>query len=371
MSMYWHADFSARNAPRVSPLASPEKSLLHIEIATAPYLRGAVTLVLALGIAENGALSPNDRLFVGSLAAAFVLASLFVNGVSLRWVITHLGLTALSPQQQTLQRQAVLLSAAEVDAAIAKIAGEFKLPNDVAKSVQAQYEADIAAGTKSFAIEEELTERERLSIGLVTLATREHALIPEYSGGVISVRNLDAMMRNTSQMIDAAREEGRIGYNRAARMILTPPPHYRLARFLAGRLNIRWLLALVLADRFELMIGRRTVLVQLLNYNATSLRPFIGERMSVVLEGVLRTRLTAVDQALTKLRSIHADYTRALERRLLLLFALRRGSAIIESMTAESIISAEIAAKIGATLNATWRANVRRPSLPRNDDVSA
>ncbi|WP_312609025.1 cation:proton antiporter [Agrobacterium pusense] len=332
-------------------------------------LRGAVTLVLALAIAENPALAEADRRFVGALAAAFVLVSLFVNGLSLRFVIARLGLSTLSRQQQVLQRQAVLLSAAEVETAIAELADDFQLPADVAKAVQQEYQADVAvgAGADPFVLDEALTERERLSIGLVTLATREHALIPEYGSGVISVHNLDAMMRNTSQMIDAARQEGRVGYNRAAKMILVRSTGDRIAHVLAARLHMRWLLARTLADRFELIICRRTVLERLLDYNEKSLKRLIGERMTAVLEGILRARLAAVDEALSELRSEHADYTRALERRLLLLFALRRGTAIIESMKAESVISAEIAIKIAATLEAAWEANIRRPAFHRND----
>lgn len=109
------------------------------------------------------------------------------------------------------------------------------------------------------------------------------------------------------------------------------------------------------------------MLERLLDYNEKSLKRLIGERMTAVLEGILRARLAAVDEALSELRSEHADYTRALERRLLLLFALRRGTAIIESMKAESVISAEIAIKIAATLEAAWEANIRRPAFHRND----
>ena len=61
-----------------------------------------------------------------------------------------------------------------------------------------------------FPLADELSERERLAIGLTTLATRERDLIPEYGNGILSVRNLDAMMRNTGHMIDAARKEARI-----------------------------------------------------------------------------------------------------------------------------------------------------------------
>lgn len=327
-------------------------------------LRGPVTLVLALAIAENTALPLADRRFVGSLAAAFVLVSLFVNGLSLRWVIARLGLSTLSGQQQQVQHQALLLSAAEVDTAIDAIADDFQIPPDVAKAVKAEYQADVAIDVGPFVFDEALSERERLSIGLVTLATREHTLIPEYGSGVISVRNLDSMMRNTSQMIDAARQEGRVGYNRAARTILALSPHYRFARFAADHLRVRWLLASALADRFELIICRRAVLEQLLDYNNRSLKRLIGERMSDMLEAILKARLAAVDEALAELRSQHGDYTRALERRLLLLFALRRGGTIIESMKAESVISAEVAIKIQSTLDVAWQANIRRPDFP-------
>lgn len=332
-------------------------------------LRGAVTLVLALGLAQNEALPMDERHFIAALAAAFVLVSLFVNGLTLRWLIARLGLTALSPQQQTFQRQAVLLSSAEVDTAIGDLATDFQLPPDVAISVKQEYLRDMNADTPDvqLTIEETLTERERLSIGLVTLATREHAIIPEYGSGVVSARNLDAMMRNTSLMVDAAREDGRAGYNRAARGILAPTLSYKIANWLAERYNLRDLLARPLADRFELMICRRTVLERLMVYNDKSLRGFIGDRMAEVLASILRGRLEAVDQLLDELRTRFPGHTRLLERRLLLLFALRKGAGIIETMKAESVLSAEVATRLGANLRIAWEANIRRPVPPDHE----
>ncbi|SPL62714.1 Na+/H+ antiporter [Ochrobactrum soli] len=332
-------------------------------------LRGAVTLVLALGLAQNEALPMDERHFIAALAAAFVLVSLFVNGLTLRWLIARLGLTALSPQQQTFQRQAVLLSSAEVDTAIGDLAADFQLPADVAISVKQEYLRDMNADTPDvqLTIEETLTERERLSIGLVTLATREHAIIPEYGSGVVSARNLDAMMRNTSLMVDAAREDGRAGYNRAARGILAPTLSYKIANWLAERYNLRDLLARPLADRFELMICRRTVLERLMVYNDKSLRGFIGDRMAEVLASILRGRLEAVDQLLDELRTRFPGHTRLLERRLLLLFALRKGAGIIETMKAESVLSAEVATRLGANLRIAWEANIRRPVPPDHE----
>lgn len=326
-------------------------------------LRGAVTLVLALGIAENAMLGPHERSFVAAMAAAFVLVNLFVNGTTLGWLVRRLGLTSLSPQEEALQRQAVLLSTAEIDAAIDQTAAHFRLPAATASAVKQHFRDVVATGTGSFDVEQALSERDRLSIGLVTLATREHALIPDYGSGVISVANLDAMIHNTRWMIDAARDDGRLGYSRAARAILEPQPGHFLARLLAERLQLRRPLSRQLADRFELMICRRTVLERLRVYNQRSLRPLIGERMAVVLDGILEARLASVDRVLAEIRAGHPAFAEALAQRLLLLFALRRGSRAIETMRGENVISGEIADKIGQTLEQVWRANIRRPTI--------
>ena len=324
-------------------------------------LRGAVTLVLALGIAENVLLPQGERRFVGAMAAGFVLVSLLVNGTTLGWLVRRLGLTTLSPQEEALQRQAVLLSTAEIDTAIDQTAAHFGLPAATSATVKHRYRNVVAVG--AFDVEQALSERDRLTIGLVTLATREHALIPEYGSGVISVANLDAMIRNTGAMIDAARDEGRLGYNRAARAILQPHAGYAVARLLAARLGLRRPLSAYLADRFELMICRRTVLERLRAYNRHSLRPLIGERMTEVLDGVLQARLDSVDAVLNEIRAQQPAFAEALAQRLLMLFALRRGNAEIEAMRAENIISAEIAGKIEQTLDEVWRANIRRPTI--------
>ena len=50
-------------------------------------LRGALTLVLALAVTENPALTPEIQKFVAVLATGLVLFTLLVNGTTLRFVI--------------------------------------------------------------------------------------------------------------------------------------------------------------------------------------------------------------------------------------------------------------------------------------------
>nr|WP_255581823.1 sodium:proton antiporter [Cupriavidus sp. AU9028] len=343
-------------------LSAPIDSAYKLAIAWGG-LRGAVTLVLALGIAEHRSLPEDARHFVAILATGFVLVSLLVNGTTLRWVIRRLKLDVLSPQELALQRQAIRLSTEEVERALEGLARGFELPPSAAREVSLQYRRDIEAGTADFDFDSALPDRARLTTALVTLATRESELIPEFGNGVVSVANLDAMMRNTGQMIDAARERGRIGYNRAARHILDYQPSYRAALFLHRRLGIDRPLARALADRFELMIVRQTVLQRLREYNRTMLTPVFGPRMAALLDGVLEDRYRAAGAALQEMRAQFGSYTIALEKRLLMLFALGKGMGELRTMREENIISREAFNQIERVMRGAWRANLVRPPL--------
>ncbi|MDH2434312.1 sodium:proton antiporter [Pokkaliibacter sp. MBI-7] len=324
-------------------------------------LRGAVTLVLAMGMAENSSLPENSRHFIAIMATSFVLFSLLVNGSSLRTVIRKLGLDKLSPQEQALQQQAIELSTLDVEATVKRIASTFHIDPHIATEVNQRYRAHLASSALD--LDAALPDRERLAIGLVTLAAREHELIRDYGSGIIGVANLDAMLRNTGKMIDEARTNGRIGYNRAARRILKPTLSYRLAVWLYRYGRWKRPLASALADHYELMICRRVVLERLRYYNASRLNPLLGERMAGILDGVLAARIELVDQDLRQTRTQFGQFTDLLERRLLWLFALRKGRAALEEMVAEQVISREVYNWVQKALDSAWRDGVERPDL--------
>lgn len=330
-------------------------------------LRGAVTLVLALGIAQNQQLPLQLRHTVAILATGFVLYSLLINGTTLRKVIHRLGLDQLSPSERALQQQSIQLSTVAVEKTLAQTALAFGISQQASAEVAAEYRRDMALGAAAFDLDTALRERERFAIGLVTLATRERDLIPEYGSGIITVSNLDAMMRNTGLMIDAARKEGRLGYNRVARAILHNGWNYRLALFLHRYLRLHAPLAKVLADRFELLVCRRAVLERLLGYNQSYLATLLGRPVAELLQTVLRTRAKSVDDSIAQMRRDFGQFTAALERRLLLLFALRQGRNAIEQMVNERIITMEVYNGIRNGLKTAWQRNLPRPRLDHPD----
>jgi len=326
-------------------------------------LRGALTLVLAMGVAQNAAIPQDARTFVSVTAAGFALFSLLVNGTTLQWLIRRLGLNRLTRREQAVQNQALVLSTREVDAALAQINTAFHFDPQTVTDVASEYRRDLSIGAAVPDIERTVNERDRLVIGLITLATRERDLVPEYGDGVISVRNLDAMIRNAGRMIEAARSEGRVGYYRVAREILEFPLHYHTAKLLHRLVRFERPLAAAMVERFELLVCRRAVLERLREFNGTRLTPLLGERLTKVLDSVISARIVPADHEIAELRTQFGSSASALERRLLLLFALKQGRSSLEAMAAERAISKEVFNRVRQTIDQAWKAAIRRPRV--------
>lgn len=327
-------------------------------------LRGAITLVLALGIAENEAISAATRHFIAILATGFVLFSLFVNGTTLGRVVRALKLNELSPQDMALQQQALRLSTDEVVQEVERAAGFFKIDPAIGTMVSEEYKRDVALGSVVFDFDAAVSERDKIAIGLVALATRERDLIPQYGSGTLTIRNLDAMMRNAGRMIDAARAEGRTGYKRISREVLSDTFLYRVGLWLHRVVHLDYLLVYALSNRFELLVCRRAVLEQLRSYNTERLAPMVGARQAKLLESVLQGRIDAVAEALAEMRKKFGMYTTVLERRLLVLYALRYGRRLMDEMVQDRTISKEAYDWVLRALDSAWRKGVRRPTLP-------
>jgi CPA1 family monovalent cation:H+ antiporter len=93
------------------------------------------------------------------------------------------------------------------------------------------------------------------------------------------------------------------------------------------------------------------------------LSPLLGSRLTEILDSVLRSRVEVAEQALNDMRQRLGQSTTALERRLLRLFALRRGQAALEQMLSEQLISKEVDDSIRRELDNAWRASVARAGL--------
>src|SRR5271165_4880798 len=187
-------------------------------------LRGALTLVLALAVTENRALTPEVQRFVAVLATGMVLFTLLVNGTTLRFVIHLLGLDRLSPVDQALRDRVLALSYAEMAETIRATGREHEISPSALASALAPYEAGIAAANSRGAEEAGLTDHERLAIALVALGNQERMLALEIMAErAASPVTVQALLRNAEALGEGARSGGRLGYKRSADAALAFP----------------------------------------------------------------------------------------------------------------------------------------------------
>ncbi|KVH57657.1 hypothetical protein WS89_21920 [Burkholderia sp. MSMB1072] len=330
-------------------------------------LRGAVTIILALGIEGNAALPEPARRFVSVLATGFVLFSLVVNGSTLRPLIRFLGLDRLSPQDMALQERVVGIAGTEIDGLVRASARSLRIDPNLACDAIDAYHQSISLDNLLHCDDVATTDEDRLTAGLLAVARREGDLIPRYGNGIISVANLDRMIANAGSMTEAVRHGGRVAYRQAAAQILQVRWSYRAARWLHSWLKVSWPFSRALQNRFELLICRGAVLEQLRRYTETSLQPLLGPETTKTLSAILDGRIDRTEEAIAEMRKNFGQYTGKLERRMLLLVALNAGRDRIERLYRDQSISSDVYESVSRDFTRAWRNAVVRPKFSVDD----
>ena len=327
-------------------------------------LRGAVSLALALAVSENEALPQGVRHFVGVLTTGYVLATLLINGTTLRPLLRLLRLDQLSPVDRAVRDRALMLSLDSIREQIEEVAAADQIERSAMARVCESFTDRIAAVRGSTASTNLLSEQELLQIGLITLASREQELYLErFKERVVSRQSVQILIARVGWMHDGAKTGGAAGYDAAARRAMGFTLSFRLALRLHYYTGISRWLAQELADRFERLLIIRMGLQQLLSFNVRQLTPMLGATVGEQLTIVLGGRITAIEQALAALRLQFPTFARTLESRYLDRVAARLEGAEYDEMLRGSIISREVYNDLERRLTERWALLDRRPSL--------
>jgi monovalent cation:H+ antiporter, CPA1 family len=326
-------------------------------------LRGALTLVLALAVTEHAALPPNSQRFVAVLATGFVLFTLFVNGTTLRSAIRLLRLDRLSARDEALRDHILTLSYTEARDVAREIGQSHALSQTAVDRVIAPYETKLkAARARQEAVARNLSETDQLAIALISLANQERVLIVEMlREGALSPGAAQVMLSNTEALAEAARSDGRFGYESASDATLSHPIGFRVAHFLYRRLRIVRALAERLAERLEILLVTRIVLGRLVAFNKEQIGKLFGEHIALTTREVIAKRQQAIEAALDTLRRQYADYLTELEVRFLTQSTLHHEMTRYQSLFEEGLISHELYDDLMRNTLAAGSSPLRRP----------
>ncbi len=327
-------------------------------------VRGAVTLVLALSIDRNPFLPAEVRHFVAVLATGFVLFTLFVEAPSLKPLIRLLGLDQLSPIERALRRRVLALSQASVHAQIHATARDYGFDPALAAALAPMEDENSGAVPEDQSIPEELTEDERLKVGLLTLANRERELYLEhFAMGTVSPRMVGLRVAAADRLIDRVKATGAEGYAACAAESVEHRWRFRIALWLHRRYGWSRQLARTLADRFETLLITQLVVRELVRFNRRSVRPLLGQITSGRLRQLLEARLSLIDDAIDAVDLQYPSYATALRKQYLARAALRFEDAEYREKLEESLIGREVFTALQAELWQRRQALEQRPPL--------
>ena len=327
-------------------------------------LRGAVTLALALAVSENIRVPADVKREVGILATGFTLFTLLVQGTTLRWVISLLGLDKLAPIDRALSNQVIAVALQNVREEVAETARNHELTHDIVRSEAKRFAARLDSAMQKAEAADDIPDKDRITLGLVALAGRERDMILEaFREQLISTRLAEQMLSDADRLIERTRAGGRDEYRAAGRLSLAQGREYRFAILLHNRLRLSGPLASLTADRFEILLNLRLILRDLHSYIDTKIRRIHGRRVADLLHELLRRRETGSESALEGLRLQYPGYAEEIERRFLRRTSLRLEEREYDILLADGIIGTELHTTLKQELSVTRRTAETRPPL--------
>ncbi len=307
-------------------------------------LRGSVTLALALAVTENAAIEPEVKRFIAIQATGFALFTLLVQGTTLSPLMRWFGLDQLSPIDRAFRSQVLTQALSSVRSNLRSFAGRYELDDDLVDSAVRPYSERLTRVAEDTSFTEALSDLDRLTVGLIALANQEKALIMEqrWSGGMPSPL-IDRYLLTVEAMIDGAREEGRLGYLRAARRPHREDLWFRFLSFLHSRLGISRPLATYLGRRFRFLLVNRIIILELVVFLEFKLAGLLGDRLTQVLGEIVDQRMTEVERHIDALRLQYPTFARDLDHAVLERYAYREEVEQIQQMLESGIISEDLA----------------------------
>lgn len=327
-------------------------------------LRGAISLALALAVVEHPGVPPEVKRLVATLVTAFVLFTLFVNGLTLRPLIHLLGLDRLGPVDRFLRGRAIAHSLSTVKHRLNESASQYQIDQVASDRLTEDYTARLEASEAALEADNILSEEERLRAALITAARREQALhFQHYRERIVSGRIVRNLVAQAYTLEDRAKAEGQHGYQSAAQQETRFPLTFRLAVMVQRRLGWQGWLAKSLADRLESLLVARATCNSLLKFAQHRIPAMLGKPAEVALFDVLNARLQAIEDAIGALRLQFGEFTESLQTRYLERAALRIEETEYQRLFHEAVINKEVLGELRRDLDQRWQTAGARPSL--------
>jgi CPA1 family monovalent cation:H+ antiporter len=302
-------------------------------------LRGAVTLALALAVAEYDGVSEEAKHLVEVVAVSYVLFTLFVQGTTLRALISWLKLNQLGPLERMVRDRALELSQSNMLDQLRLEAVRLGIDPDTSPEIDRLNKARLATPRRVAPLGDDMLAQQ-LSAALLTLTRHEAELyVAEIGRGLVGRRTAAQLLSNTDQLQDALQTDGVRGYRSVSKRLVRFDTSMRFAAWIQRTFRWSTPLAIQLADRFEVMLVSRRVLNELAEFARDRLPNLFEPRVAETAQHVVEGRRELTERSFETLELQYPDYAEALRARYMDRAALRMEEESYQQMLQERLIT--------------------------------
>ncbi len=317
-------------------------------------LRGAVTVALALAVAENPAVPEEIQRFVLVSATGFVFLTLVVMAPTIRPLMGAFGIEALSARDRVLRDRVRQLTHGRARHRVRQIADHIGLNGEDRPSFASM--ADLTSSS--------LSEADRQHFGFVVLAGRERELYLDYlHTGIVDRRIADMLRTQTGRVMDAIKTGGGGRYLDCAIEQISIDARFRRALWLHNRMGLVGPLSRSISDRFELLIIMQMALKDLSDFVQDHMMPLIGVDAARALKEALVQRESVVSGNLELLDLQYPSYAAMLRARYVERVALGFEGAEYRQHRDQAVISNEVFEDLEHERRNRAKGLGRRPTL--------
>jgi len=318
-------------------------------------VRGAVTLILTLSLAETADLPEAERDILGALGCGFVLVTLLLNAATLARLTHWLGLDRLSASDRQLHQQVVNATVAQARDHVLEIAVRRGIDQSIVDDIEDAYRTRFEDAERLTA-GEPIPFGEHLKLGLTLFRRR-------FEDGVISVTTTRILRTQADRLADATRLRGREGYETTMAELLAFPRWFRIILFLQRWLRLERPLARLLARRFEVLVESESAIEELYRFNAERMAALIGDEACNNLEQLLDKRAGLIRAELEALELQYPHYAEALRLAALQRVGLRFEEARYGRLFRDGVVGDELHRALTGNAERMIRESRKGPEL--------
>jgi len=316
-------------------------------------LRGALSLALALAVTERTSLPEDAREFIAISVTGFVLATLFINGLSLQPLIRLLGLNLLTKKERALRNQAVIVATALIQQETDEIARAEQVTDAARERVYAAFGKSIEQGSDLHI--DHFSIKERVDLGLTILARQEYERYFDVLKHQIIDRNMaERLLGRAERLEESVRLRGVKGFHVSIARAMRYPRRFRQAMRVYEILGVQRWLAYELSQRFVALMCMRSIAQQLLEFAAKKLPDILGDEACEKIIALHTQRLSLIREALHALELQYPSYSLWMQEHYLGRIARRLERERYGEMFDQSLISGEVYEDLSSQVSKRW-----------------